>query len=894
MQLCGACGAELIQTEKRASCVYCGTDVAPETPPVESIPNICRACTHPLSPDHDDFGCHIPGCDCTSKERAIMIPEDALPNADKNAKPLSEAAKKLVEQELKKADEIQRARREPWTENENGVAICRACLDSGVAKPGAKTITKGDIAHVITHEGQGHIEVACGDESVCPSCGNAQEHINAVGGRPYRFKDVQGEIVEVRAMTDDDAWVKIGEKMATFPGELRTMGVKMLANAACAFCHGSGTVPDDSGKDLVRPCPDCKGEKKNACPIKPGDYVRHRTFGWSGKVVVLANSTSPVVCWDRQSRPPVGVTTTEDARDLELANATPVKCEGCGKDLIVSHGPECTAWDSYDTGKHWCKECDSTKAEGWPASIANADGSPEAIKAAALKVKDVSAQGPFDQPNRLGCNGCDDIKAPLNKDGYCRQCANEPRHNASGKSGFKAEREKQEGILKGLTDQLHALEAESGAGGRDTDPKRAPILRQIEAAEKAREDAHRKYIAEHEKEQRNAAPDFQAAIAAFEAHCKSCPKCGVCRQAPAGSPEADAKNLCATGSQLLVADLENASACAYCKKPLGADAAICEECGGHVCPSCIEKGKNGRGLCGKCAHGERANAAPKFKPGQMVRVRGESVAIAKDSEPGEKDGLWHYGIVRSDGSRSSAAESEIENADITIPESHLAEDQKSLTTIKKTAEAMLAEDAEAKNANKPQVIQDAPDDFSIVVGGKKVREGLHKDEVEFAMKEVELGNAGDLRGFKAAVKDPTTGKVHTGDSHAQVMEKVLGDAASSRETKRAVMRAVASNDENTGFVDPSGAFITRAEAQAKYGFSRSEEMRERQNSTCPDCKEKMKKSVDSEGQEVEACPRCGGEKMKLSNASSPENCNVAPSTAFQREQLGASRYGSAR
>ena len=32
---------------------------------------------------------------------------------------------------------------------------------------------------------------------------------------------------------------------------------------------------------------------------------------------------------------------------------------------------------------------------------------------------------PFDFPNEYGCNGCDDIKAPLNRDGYCKACASQ-------------------------------------------------------------------------------------------------------------------------------------------------------------------------------------------------------------------------------------------------------------------------------------------------------------------------------------------------------------------------------------------------------------------------------------------------------------------------------------
>ena len=59
------------------------------------------------------------------------------------------------------------------------------------------------------------------------------------------------------------------------------------------------------------------------------------------------------------------------------------------------------------------------------------------------------------------------------------------------------------------------------------------------------------------REVHNAAPDFKAAMAAFEAHVKSCAKCRPVYDAAPGSSEADAKNLCPTGAQLLVADLEN-------------------------------------------------------------------------------------------------------------------------------------------------------------------------------------------------------------------------------------------------------------------------------------------------------------------------------------------------
>lgn len=51
----------------------------------------------------------------------------------------------------------------------------------------------------------------------------------------------------------------------------------------------------------------------------------------------------------------------------------------------------------------------------------NARGSELAKKLGVAHPKDL----PFDQINEHGCNGCDDIRAPLNADGYCKQCAAE-------------------------------------------------------------------------------------------------------------------------------------------------------------------------------------------------------------------------------------------------------------------------------------------------------------------------------------------------------------------------------------------------------------------------------------------------------------------------------------
>lgn len=50
-------------------------------------------------------------------------------------------------------------------------------------------------------------------------------------GRRYRFKDANGEIVEIMAMSDEDAWTKLSREMSTPQSDMRDAGVKMLANA---------------------------------------------------------------------------------------------------------------------------------------------------------------------------------------------------------------------------------------------------------------------------------------------------------------------------------------------------------------------------------------------------------------------------------------------------------------------------------------------------------------------------------------------------------------------------------------------------------------------------------------------------------------------------------------
>lgn len=84
LQLCPECGAEMTANEAMLDCGACGFRLrgAP-TPAVEGIENFCRnaRCLHALDPEHDAFGCHVPGCVCTETRRPIERPEDALPNA---------------------------------------------------------------------------------------------------------------------------------------------------------------------------------------------------------------------------------------------------------------------------------------------------------------------------------------------------------------------------------------------------------------------------------------------------------------------------------------------------------------------------------------------------------------------------------------------------------------------------------------------------------------------------------------------------------------------------------------------------------------------------------------------------------------------------------------------
>ena len=1220
MQLCGTCGAELVQTEKRARCVYCATEVDRETPPVESIPNICRSCLHPLSPEHDDFGCNIPGCSCTSTERAIVTPDDVLPNAGMDSS-----------------------------------RLCKSCF-AGVKNPeGKESFLEDGVYHLVAKRQGGEAQAKCGAEfsnaadtatlthvldGKCAQCSAAyaRQSMNpadycAIGAKAFEKKNAISGSMDDKAKAMVSEWVKNRggdrERTAMWMRDSLRLGSIQDCRDMISEAMGENSNSSDELKSLQAikaklqsaPSTDVAAkqelaevqkkidaeverlyaENKNASSFKVGDRVRHRSLGWRGKIIVLANSSSPIVSWDRLSRPPVGATGPEDPADLELANAATV-CAGCNKPLSDND-----RWDSYDTGKPWCKACDATKAQHDPSAGKGGEGDRglgngiPVAKCPKCGSPDTEGGVNPEKKGELGCKACGasfmDFEAKMNASpdtsliGRWERMSFDERRKTLMAQGIS-----KEDAHIAAKREWRDMGANAGAAFMEAFPNSNAVR-----------------------------PDFEKTIAAFEAHCKSCPKCGICRQAPAGSDEADAKNLCPTGSQLLVADLENkngVAACMTCGRQFEAgpetfqegrpEGVNCPECakkevgnsdegpGLYKCQACgleekLEEDLQAGANCPKCGAGrdklkkvnanaeqniygcefpschkdskarfyvsgrsepvyrcaehtqrqvaealgipipekknaafgparkaydahiatckacdgfshetlcqegqklydamerehyakggqdssERVNADIKVArkvshkgisfevvkhvalgPGKEYRVRkGESMSegfstedeaeakgrsmadkgelpnamtardfwrkcdsvqreglsagiglgkalgdwdsidtanqaalekyliqrgmlenafpsvgyfwdhaprsqkekildhigaqstYGKDSWDGIPDDLraklgpvlarmadgkgmenaapHHIGSIKTiddpkggyhgqkvkvlsdigshgdhlvtflnpDGSDMAGGQIRVRpenlNADITIPESHLAEDRKSLTTIKKTAEEMLAEDAEAKNAgfgpthcpdcgkeynrtpnnqrcpichqegdgsqeladfpnaSNIRVVEEAPDDFAIFVGDKKVREGLHKDEVEFARKEIEMQNA---------KKDP----------YWCSCGKTFKDA---------------------------GSFDDHMAASPRKGHEGHAEGDENQNTwKCLECGRKFATAAAAEKAAFgdRGCPKCGGSDI---DDVPDEKANAAPithSTTYQREQLGASRYGSAR
>lgn len=87
-ELCRACGAATPMNAEGLinDCLYCGDRaMGQQTKPIEDLDNLCRACRHVISPEHDDFGCHVPDCSCTmTGAAAIDQIKSVLPNKAEN------------------------------------------------------------------------------------------------------------------------------------------------------------------------------------------------------------------------------------------------------------------------------------------------------------------------------------------------------------------------------------------------------------------------------------------------------------------------------------------------------------------------------------------------------------------------------------------------------------------------------------------------------------------------------------------------------------------------------------------------------------------------------------------------------------------------------------------
>lgn len=73
------------------------------------------------------------------------------------------------------------------------------------------------------------------------------------------------------------------------------------------------------------------------------------------------------------------------------------------------------------------RERERTAAEEGVRRYGSLQNMDESLERAAKKIRDIKDGGPFDQPNYHGCNACDDIRTPLNRDGYCRDCARQQK-----------------------------------------------------------------------------------------------------------------------------------------------------------------------------------------------------------------------------------------------------------------------------------------------------------------------------------------------------------------------------------------------------------------------------------------------------------------------------------
>lgn len=132
----------------------------------------------------------------------------------------------------------------------------------------------------------------------------------------------------------------------------------------------------------------------------------------------------------------------------------------------------------------------------------------------------------------------------------------------------------------------------------------------------------------------------------------------------------------------------------------------------------------------------------------------------------------------------------------------------------------------------------------------------------------------ELKDFKAAIKDPETGKMFTGPSHADAADGCF-QTETDPEVKRRVRKALMAASSSTGFVDGSGTFFTREETKTKWGFKSSDELREMQNavphsSLCDYCSHELNMHGGGDGGKCqhEGCD-CESYVNSVKNAGEP-------------------------
>jgi hypothetical protein len=81
----------------------------------------------------------------------------------------------------------------------------------------------------------------------------------------------------------------------------------------------------------------------------------------------------------------------------------------------------------------------------------------------------------------------------------------------------------------------------------------------------------------------------------------------------------------------------------------------------------------------------------------------------------------------------------------------------------------------------------------------------------------------ELEGLRAAMRDPKTGKIYVGSSHQAAIERVPNTEG---EVWGRLSNEWFEATDNSGFVDRAGEFISRSEAERRWGVLTIEDVRD--------------------------------------------------------------------